>query len=293
MPFSSLYWLGGIFGYMDYFLSGSKRIKRMLSNISATFPTREKKELRRIIRNNLQEHCRNVLELIKYPQLNPNNIGEIVSFQGLEFLDRELAKGKGVILATSHFGAKQLLPLGLGLSGYKINQIFYHMHRDELTFIQKYISQRQRKKIEKQIPAKFISADGFLRSTYDCLKQNQTLIIAGDGIGLTKHMGKGYAPFDFLGKEMLFPQNIASLAKRTGASIVVAFVVREEKKHRIIIEPALGTNGETNGEIFEQFVRRLEKYVRQYPFLWEFWEEFEEGNLLTASHKQTKNAFEL
>lgn len=254
----------------------------MLENISQAFEA-EEKELRRIIRNNLRNHCRNVLELIKYPRLNPHNMAGIVAFQGLEFLHKELEKGKGVILVTSHFGAKQLLQVGLGLSGYKINQISFHIRGEELSFIQHHVSQKQRQKIEKRIPAKFIPRDKFLRSAYDCLKQNQILIIAADGVGSAKYIGKGYVPFNFLGKEMLFPKNVVSLAKRTGSSVVPAFVVRERKRQRIIVEPALRrVNERSDIEIFEQFVRLLEKYVRQYPSLWEFWEEFEEGNLLLA-----------
>lgn len=279
LPFSAIFYIGGILGYLDYFFSGRERIRKMLKNISRAFEA-EEKELRKIIRNNLQNHCRNVLELIKYPRLNLHNIDTIVSFQGLEFLQKELAKGKGVILATSHFGAKQLLQVGLGLSGYEINQISFHLMGKELSFIQRYISQKQRQKIEKCIPVKFIAADRFLRSAYSCLKQNQILIIAADGVGSAKYMGKEYAPFNFLGKEMLFPKNVVALTKRTGSSIVPAFVVREGKRQRIIVEPALRVNEQSLEEIFKQFVRLLEKYVRQYPSLWEFWEEFEEGNLL-------------
>ncbi len=284
MPFLVVYWIGGILGCIDYLFSGPKRIKKMVKNISQVFELNEK-EAKRTIVNNLQNHCRNVLELTKYTKLNKENIANFLSFEGLEILDRELAKGKGVILATSHFGAKQLLQVGLGLCGYKINQISYHLKGGELSFIQKCVSQKQRKKIEDKIPAKFISAKDFLRPAYDCLKENQILIIAADGVGLVKYMGKEYAPYSFLGKEMLLPKNVASLAKRTGASMVPAFVVREGEKHRIIVEPALSVNEQPTEEIFEQFVRVLEKYIRQYPSLWEFWEEFEEGNLLVASHK--------
>ncbi len=284
-PFPFVYRMGGILGYADYLFSGPNRINKMVENISRAFrddPT----ELRKTIINNLKTHCRNVLEFIKYPQLRPDNLSDLLSFEGLGFLDRELAKGKGVMLATGHFGAKQLLQVGLGCRGYKVSQVHYHMSRSELTFIQKYVSQKQRIKIEEGIPAKFIPANSFLRRAYSSLKQNQVLIIAADGVGLPEHMKKGYSPFSFLGKRMLFPINVASLATRTGASIVPAFVIREGVRHKLVIEPAIRVDSRSIEEIVGDFVEILEKYVQRYPHLWEFWEEFDEGNLIAASVKQ-------
>lgn len=279
MPFCIIYRMGTVMGYIDYLFSGTKRINRMENNISKVFQD-NRKEIKRIVISNLQNHCRNVLEFIKYPQLNQENMTKLVSFEGVELLDKELSKGKGVILFTSHFGAKQLLQAGLGLRDYKINQIYYHMNHNELTFIQKNVSQRQRQKIEGKIPAKFIPANGFLRSAYKCLMRNEILIIAADGIGLPEHMNKGYSLFPFLGEKVLFPPNTVSLAKRTGASIVPAFVIREGTKHKIIFEPAIEVNSKSIESTFQEFIGIVERYIRKYPSHWEFWEEFEEGNLI-------------
>jgi KDO2-lipid IV(A) lauroyltransferase len=277
--------VGDYLGYLDYFFSGSKRIEKMTRNISQVFE-RDENELKKIIKKNLQNHARNVLELIKYPQINRNNLPNFLSTEGLENLDRELQKGKGVILATAHFGAKQLLQVGLGLSGYKLNQIHYHMTEDELSFIQKRVSQKQRIRIEQQIPITFIASNSFLRSVYNCLKKNEIVIIAADGIGIPKHMKKGYEPFNFFNKKMLFPTNIATLSKRTGASVLPVFVVREGNiKHKMIIEPPINTNGSDDNPV-KTFIGSLEKYIRQYPHLWEFWEEFEEETLIVDPDKK-------
>lgn len=282
VPFSIIYWVGGVLGNVDYILSGRKRTKRMVKNISLVFRNDEK-EASRIIRKNLQNHCRTVLEFMKYPQINTANLAKVVSFEGLEFLDAELNKGNGVILSTAHFGAKQSLQIALGHKGYPINQIYYHMSRDELSFVQKNVSQKQRKKIEEKIPCTFISAKGFLRSAYRCIKNNEILIIAADGIGLKDYMDKSFFPFEFLGKKMLFPTGAASMAKKTGAGMIPVFVVREKTKHRIVFESPINISGETNIDAVKHYVRVLEKYVRQYPALWEFWEEFEKGYLLEDS----------
>jgi KDO2-lipid IV(A) lauroyltransferase len=244
-------------------------------------------DIRFVIRENLQNHITNVLEFIKYPQFNQKNISKYLSIQGLEYLDKELSKGRGVILATAHFGAKQFLQVGLGLMGYKVNQIHYHMTDDELTFVQKRVSQRYRKKIEDKLPVNFISSTSFLRPALTCLKNNEILVVAADGIGIRKHMIKGYLPVPFLGGKALFPLNIASFARKTGSSILPIFVVREfRSKHKIFIEPRLKVQSEHGEDTITEFAKRLEKYIYKHPHLWEFWEEFEEGTLIAPSDRQ-------
>ncbi|MFC1789090.1 hypothetical protein ACFLZE_04155, partial [Thermodesulfobacteriota bacterium] len=126
VPLSALYWTGGVLGDIDYILSGRKRIKRMVKNILHVFPD-DGNKVKKILRSNLQNHSRTVLEFIKYPQINRVNLADVVSFEGLEIIDAELTERNGVILATAHFGAKQLLQVALGHKGYRINQINYHM----------------------------------------------------------------------------------------------------------------------------------------------------------------------
>lgn len=288
MPFSIISVIGNFLGRLDYLFSGSERIKKMARNMAHVFNfNTNERELKKIIRKNLQNHCKNVLEFVKYPQLNNNNIKKILTFEGIDILNKELTKGRGVILATAHFGAKQLLQVGLGLKGYKINQIHYHMSEEELTYVQKRVSQKQRIKIEEKIPATFIPANSFLRSAFDCLKKNEILVMAADGIGLPEHMKKGYTPFKFLGKSMLFPSNIPSLAKRTGSSILPIFVIRQkDNKHKIMIKHPININSQSEIDITLKFIKILENYILQYPYLWEFWEEFEEGTLIVASDEQ-------
>jgi KDO2-lipid IV(A) lauroyltransferase len=278
MPFRFVYSLGTLFGMFDYYVSGRSCILRIKANLSRTLAYSSKKS-DQIVKRNLQHHSRNVIELIKYPQINKENMSQIIRFKGLQHLDRELERGKGVILMTGHFGAKQILQVGLGLRGYPLTQLNYHMGSDEITWVQKNISQKYRIRIENKIPVKFISSQGFLGSAVKALLKNEVLLVAGDGIGIKAHMEKGYRSYPFLGRSMLFPTGAYAMAKRTGAGLVPVFAVREGHRHIIVVErpvdPCLAQDYATR-----QYIRILEQYVRQYPDLWEFWEEFEQGILI-------------
>ena len=259
-----------------------KNLKKMKMNMHIALGYNQTKTAR-LIKESLQHHCSNVLEFIKYPQINSKNMGDFIDFKGIEYLDQELAKGKGVILMTAHFGAKQILQVGLGHLGYPLTQLHYHMKRKELTWTQKNVSQKQRIYIENKLPVNFLSSKGFLGSAVKRLKKNQILLLAGDGIGLKRHMNKGYHPFNFLGRTMLFPTGSLSIAEFTGSAILPIFAVRNKHRHRIIIEPPLDVENGDHFDVMKQYIRILEKYVRNYPSLWEFWEEFEPGMLIDES----------
>jgi len=281
MPFSLVYSMGTFLGLLDYYFSGKKCIQSMKTNLMDTLGY-SRQTADKIIRQSLQHHSRNVLELIKYPQINARNMSDVIEFEGIEHLDKALEKGKGVIMMTGHFGAKQILQSGLGHLNYPVTQLNYHMQSQECTWIQKNVSQRQRIHIENKLPVKFVSSQGFLGSVVKSLKKNEILLVAGDGIGIKEHMAKGYQPFPFLGRSMLFPVGGVTLAKRTQASILPVFAMRKRHRHKIVIESQIDPELEREGAI-KAYIFILEKYIRQEPTLWEFWEEFEPGFLIPES----------
>jgi len=270
--------LGAFLGRGDRLLSGRRRVGRMRDNIAAGLNV-EPRRAEEILLANLQSHAINMIEFMKYPQLNAHNCRRLVVWDGREHLDTALARGRGVMLCTGHFGAKQALQVALGHAGYRVNQINYHLEPDQLSFVGRRVAQRQRLRIEERIPCRFISARGSLRGAFRCLQDNEILIVAADGVGVPELMDSSFRPFPFLGKTMRFPVNYVSLAKRTGAALIPVFCVRTGWRHRIVFHPPLAGD---DARVAEQYVSLLEQYVRQFPHLWEFWEEFTAGELLTS-----------
>ena len=280
LPYRFVYSLGTLFGFFDYYASGRRCTSKMKKNLTLTLGcSRTKAD--QIIRQSFAHHSRNVLELINYPRINKANMSEIIRFNGIHYLDAELEKGKGVILLTGHFGAKQILQVGFGCLGYPLTQLNYHMGKDEITWVQKNISQKYRIRIENKLPVKFISSKKFLGPAVKALLKNEILLIAGDGIGIKNHMEKGYHSYPFLGRSMLFPTGSYRMAKRTGARILPVFALRKGHRHTIFVEPPIESClGEQ--EAIRRYIKILERYVYRYPGLWEFWEEFEQGVLIEA-----------
>lgn len=290
LRFKAVYEIGGILGRLDLVLSGRRRTERMAAHLERTLGCSDS-EARRLVRANLQNHIRNVLEFIKYPQLSAANLAPVVTIIGREHLDQALGHGRGVVLCTAHFGAKQMLQVALGHSGYRINQINYYKPDTELTWVQRHVGQRLRQEIEKKIPAAFVSAVGSLRPVFRCLQDNAVVIVTADGSGVPEHIAKPHQVVDFLGRRMFMPTGPVALARRTGAALVPAFVFRDGHRHRVVIEPAVALPaGTPEADGVAQLARIIERVVRTAPELWEFWEEFEEGHLIPANEQASEPA---
>ncbi|TBR16280.1 hypothetical protein EPO66_04870, partial [bacterium] len=69
----------------------------------------------------------------------PDLLKSQVSIEGKEHFDNALARGKGVILVSAHYGNFPLMLCRLSLEGYKVNGIMRHMRdvRTEEFFVKK------------------------------------------------------------------------------------------------------------------------------------------------------------
>ncbi|EJX03730.1 lipid A biosynthesis (KDO)2-(lauroyl)-lipid IVA acyltransferase, partial [gut metagenome] len=56
-----------------------------------------------IAEQSLRRFGRMVVEVLRFPLLNPDNIGQLVKVDGLEYLDAAYKQHKGVIMATGHY----------------------------------------------------------------------------------------------------------------------------------------------------------------------------------------------
>ncbi len=273
LPLPFAYRLGGLLGLVHNALTRPAARQAMRATLSRALAVAPEMAGRLLIRNH-QNHLRNTLELLKYPALvRRNNADTISRMEGLGELQAALAEGRGVLVATAHYGAKQLLQVALPAAGFTVCQLNYHAPPERLTYVQRAVAQRLRRGIESSLRVTFIPARGHLRRAVECLQQGHVLIVAGDGSGVEEHRTASDRTFPFLGGSLRVPTGIASLAERMHAPVVPAFVVREGWRHRILLGPILRSG--QGRDLLADYIALLERRVRERPDLWEFWEEFE------------------
>jgi lauroyl/myristoyl acyltransferase len=203
---------------------------------------------------------------------------EGVSVERRERLDASLARGRGVILVTFHFGAHLAVMPALGSLGYKVNQAAARMEEGggsgnpfSSSFWDRKLQALRARHHGDYLKASFIPLDGgaSVRGLFRCLEKNEILVIALDG----RLTGRMIALPFFSHGGYWFARGPISLAFKTGAALHPVFVVREGGRNKLVIEDeiVLNASDKTDGDeeaVFEAAraaVARLEDYTRLSP----------------------------
>lgn len=187
-----------------------------------------------------------------------------VEIAGKDNLDNALAKGKGVILVSAHFGNFPLMMARLALAGYKISGIMRAMRDSRAEKI--FLAKRNRFSI-KTIYSQPRSV--CVNDTIAALRNNELVFIPID-----QNFGSGGIFVDFFGRKAATATGPVVFAQRTKATILPCFIVRQkDDTHKIIFEPALNLEeGRDAQETVLTNIQRLtniiESYIRRFPAEW-------------------------
>ncbi len=251
---------GGSVGSLAFHLLGKEKNKT-LSHLRMAFRDEKSEEEIQAIGQKVFEHYGKTLaELALLDKLIPR-LDEYVTTEGYEHLDRGLAAGKGIIIATAHFGNWEIMGGYSALKGYPLTVIARKIYFDKYDRL--LVAAREKMKV------KTIYRDASVRAMLGVLKSNGILgfvvdqdVDFADGIFV-----------DFFGRPAYTAVAPVRFAMTTGAPIVPAFVVRQGFRHHVIVERPIeiartGNDDEDIRINTEKWVRVQEQYIRRYPDLW-------------------------
>ncbi len=234
----------------------------------------------------LQIHYINQMQIFVFPSIRADTMGNYHHFTGLEHLDKVREQGKGAILLHAHFGPAHLTLQALGLKGYPMIQVGLPVE-EGLSFIGRKVAFRLRMKYETKIMAEIIPATSFLRPVIRGLKENQVIMTTGDGAGGGRFVGE-FIPLNFLGQKLEFATGPVNLSRRTGALLLPTFTLQERVDyfHTFVHPPLDSGENRSPADIMQDWARIFEDYLIQYPYLWHFWDEFDQRiDRAKSSHK--------
>ena len=255
-------------GYGKYLLTSGKR-NRTYQGLQFIFPHAKNSELNRMVKKTFQNYAMNSIEVFHYPKLNLEKIKKMVQYEGLDKLDAALRQNKGVILAHGHFGNEEFLMPVIGYAGYKLNQIASRWEPPLIrnTFSGRIVNSIRRNAFKyrigyrEKLPVTFHYIDKTLRSAVRAMQNNEVLLFAADG-----RESDQWLELDFLGQRTRFSPGLARFAKLTGAIVLPVFLIREsDYRHRLIIEDQIEVNDKDEKTFMQEYIARLEKYIRMYP----------------------------
>ncbi len=199
-------------------------------------------------------------EFLWLPGLDRNRFFRLVTPLGIENLDFALSKRKGAILLSTHFGNWEWGGISLTLPGYKVN-FLVRAHKNKKT-------DRLFNNIREKMGIKVIPL-ARLKEGIKVLKRNEILAMLADEN--LEHTVKA----KLFGHEVDIPSGPFRLARRTGAMIIPAFMIRDRwnGRQKGIIEIPLEVKGgqSEEGDLQEainHFIQIVEDYLRYYPDHW-------------------------
>ena len=206
------------------------------------------------------------------------SLGKLVEIRGREHLDAALAGGKGAILCSAHFGSYDCAFSLLNASGFPVTSIgrwWWNYPPGgssavrrmwDFVFARRVHRHRQRPNIEPW-PGRVqvaVQAAAVLRG-------NEVVTICSEAPPLDAELNRT-VEVPFLGRQARFLPGVVTLARLTGAPVLMVFVHRlADYRHQVLeISPPVPMDGET-ATAFERCAAAMDAAIRAHPAGWDFW----------------------
>lgn len=201
-----------------------RRDRLAMRNLRDTFPEKNERELRKILDACWRHFGREFLQSMQTQTLTPQQLAERCPMEGRHHLEAALARGKGTLIMSGHWGGWEIgglavmaaLPKAVSVARPLDNEL---MERD---------LQRMRERTGTQIVERRRAGRVLLKT----LLENGVVVLLPDQAVLPK---EGILS-PFLGRPAWTTPAPAKMAIRAGSTIVFAFCIPDGLRHRLVFE---------------------------------------------------------
>jgi KDO2-lipid IV(A) lauroyltransferase len=235
-------------------------LRRVLRDISGSEP--DEKLIARMTRQAYRGYARYWVEGARLPRLSPELVHERMWMEGLDNLAKGMASGDGVVMALPHIGSWEWGGSFLDGIGYHMTAVAEVLEPEDLFewFIE------QRRAMGLTIVPLDAEASGILIKTL----RNGGLV----GLLCDRDLVGNGIEVEFFGETTTFPGGPATLALRTGATLITAAVYSGPgKMHHSLISGPIDTTRRGSmradvGRLTQEIARHFEDYIRRTPEQW-------------------------
>ncbi|MBI3098353.1 MAG: lysophospholipid acyltransferase family protein [Planctomycetes bacterium] len=186
----------------------------------------------------------------------------IARFEGMDRIERALARGKGLILVGAHLGNWEIGGLAMTLLDYPLVSV---ARPQDNPLLDEYLNRVRRSQGQE-----ILEKRGAVRGVLEALRSNKMLAVLIDQDARDEGMF-----VDFFGRPASTIPTAATLAIRTGAAVIPFNPYRLGDTYRysiefgepIVADPAADRDSETR-RILVEATRQIEVYVRRHPDQW-------------------------
>jgi KDO2-lipid IV(A) lauroyltransferase len=213
----------------------------------------------------VRKACTNVMkghyELFRLGRLTMDEIKAMTRIEGREHIEVALARGKGVIITSAHYGNVDLMCQLPDAYGVPMTTPVWHFQPERLF--------QFTLKMRTSHGMRMIPSDGPMLELYRALRRGEIIGLPGDRstVGHTVEV-------DFFGEPADLPPGPVRVALRTGAALVPAFAERLPDNTFVVrIEPELELprTGDLEADVLagtEMLVAAMERAISKHPEQW-------------------------
>ncbi len=231
-------------------------------NLARALPELTRPERELILRDAYKNYGIAMVEMLWSYGQTPDVLAPLVRLKETRLLDNALARGKGCILLSAHFGSWELLLSSVRLHiPVKVTAI---AQRQRNARVDAYIDLRRRRFNTVTVPM-----GPAVREVLAALHRNEIVLILGDQSGPRESI---FIPF--FGRPSATHRGAAAFALRSGAALLALFLVRDaDGKYTGTFEEVDtgGLHGSREEQIVELTQRHaavLERAIRAHPDHW-------------------------
>ena len=217
-------------------------------------------DVRRTAARAFQNYARMLADFTKIAKLTREEVGELVTYSGLEHIDRSLAEGRGAILALPHMGSWDMVGAGAGGFGYDMYAV---AERFPGSLNDAVVAGREQLGLNV-VPL----GRSAVPKLIEILGQNKVAALLTD----IAH-GRG-VEVEMFERRVELASGPASLALRTGAALLpVGVWVTGPSHYHGHVEPELvpevtGNRKHDIRELSQRLARVFERLIRAHPDSW-------------------------
>lgn len=223
--------LGALTGKL---LRGRDRLA--MRNLRAAFPERDTHELRRTLDECWRHFGREGLQAVHAQNLTLEEIAARCAFVNVHILDEAIARGKGVILISAHWGGWEVAGLALMALVRNVRTVARPLDNELL--------ERDLQKIRARTGAEVIDRRRAARALLKGLAENAVIVLLPDQAVQPR---EGVL-VPFLGRPAWTTPAPAKMALRGDATIVFGFCIPDGLRHRIEFQEAIRADQLTGDE---------------------------------------------
>ena len=257
------YWLFARFGDLVFLLTARKQqtyfynLRRVLGDQASSA------EINAVARRAFQNWMKNYYDFFRGHALTRNKIrAQLAAVEGMEYLEQAMAKGKGVVAGSAHFGSWDMV-LHLAATYLQTEIVVPNERLKPEKLFQYVLTQRRSQGIE-MVPLEIAP-----RLLIKALKAGHIA-----GLAYDRDITKTGPVVKFFGKPTQMPDGAVQLSLKYGSPVIMGFSVRQpDNRSHIYIEPPIEFVKTGNNEFdictgVQRMAAVMEKYIRKYPDQW-------------------------